>query len=238
MLKRKIDEATFNALPDVVKAEYTKNGNDYVLEVDDAKELINARDGEKRRADELKTENTALKAENATMKAANGDFTSLETSYKTQLAAKDKIIADTNTALTGERRDRHVGSAATEIANKHFIAPKLVSKEIAARLDLDPRDGKTVRVLDKDGKVSALTLDDLAKEFVDNADYKSIVKANQASGSAGNARGSASNGLNNPFTPPVKADGSPKNAAEMSVQELAAHSKATREAKAEGATTP
>lgn len=235
MLKRKINEEVFNGLSDILKAEYVKNGSDYVLDTDEAKELISARDAEKRRADELKTERDALKTERDAMKAANGDWSSLEASYKTKVAGLETQLTETNSTLTAERRDRHVTGAAMEIANKHFTVPKLLLPSIAARLDLDPKDNKTVRVLDATGKPSAATLEDLAKEFVDNKEYAGIVKANQASGSAGRPA-SGGNGLKTPFTPPTNADGTVKNLATMKPAELVAHRQAQADAAAAAAT--
>lgn len=231
MLKRKINQATYDALADVLKAEYKQNGSDYVLDTDDARELIAARDSEKTRADNLKTQLDMANTENTRLKDANGDFTSLETSYKQQLEAKDRTIADLNTTITAERREIHLGAAADKIAAK-FTVPSLVKPEILKRLALDNGDQKTVRVLDASGKVSALTMEQLEKEFLDNKEYASIVVANRASGSAGKSGASGTNTPQNPFTPPVDGDGKPKLLANMSPAEIAAHNKAKREAAA------
>lgn len=237
MLSRKITQATFDGLNDILKAEYKKNGDGYVLDADDAKELINARDVEKTRADNLKKELDTAKGELVTLRAAGGDFTSLEASYKAKITDLETQLGTVNTTLTGERRDRHIGAAADELAKKHFTVPGLMKDKIAGRLDLDPKDNKTIRVLDKDGKPSASSLADLAKEFVDNPEYKAIVVANRASGSAtgpGSASGTQSPA--NPFIKPVDAEGKARDLSKMSTAELAAHSKASREAKAEAAT--
>lgn len=235
MLKRKIDETTFNGLSDILKAEYTKNGNEYVLDTDDARDLTAARDFEKRAKEELKKERDAIKTELDNMKAAGGDWQTLEASYKQKIADKDAEIAAVNTTLTGERKDRYIGAAAMEIASKNFTTPKLMVKEIAARLDLD-KDGKTVIVVGADGKKSASSLEDLTKEFVDNADYKSIVLVNKASGSAGNGlkTGSASD-QNSPFTFKTD-DGKAKDLSTMSNAELAAYGEAKRAETANGTT--
>ena len=183
MLKRKIDKSAYDALPDVLKAEYKSNGDNYVLDTDDARDLITARDKEKERADALKTELDRTKTTLKDLETANGDFTVLKSSYETKIAALEADKATLNTTITNERRDRWVGDAAKKIASK-FTVPTLVEPLIAARLDVDPRDGKTIRVKDKEGKPSVATLEDLTKEFVDNPEYKSIVVASKSSGSA------------------------------------------------------
>lgn len=224
MLKRKIDKAAYDALNDAIKAEYKPNGDSYVLDTDDARELISARDAEKQRAETIANELKTTKTKLAELETANGDFTSLKTSYETKIAALEKEKGELNTTLTTERRDRHVGEAAAKIAGR-FSVPRLVRPDIEKRLDVDPKDGKTVRVLDKDGKPSALTLVDLEKEFVDNAEFKSILIGSKASGSADTGqhpRGSA------PKTP-VNSDGSPVDLSKLSPADLAAHMAAKKD---------
>lgn len=225
MLKRKIDKAAYDALPDVLKSEYKPNGDNYVLDTDDARELISARDSEKQRAETLVAELKATKTKLAELETANGDFTSLRTSYETKIAALEKSVGELNTTLTTERRDRHVGSAADKIASK-FSVPRLVKPDIEKRLDVDPKDGVTVRVLGADGKPSALTLADLEKEFVDNAEFKSILIDSKAGGSADPGRhmgGSAPKFSTNP-------DGSAADLSKLTPADLAAHMAAKREA--------
>lgn len=223
-LKCKINAETYAALPDVLKAEYKANGDNFVLDTDDAAELIAARDREKSEKEAAKQKAADLETELNTIKKANGDFSAIEESYKAKVAGLEKQLGEVNTTLTTERRDRYVSAEATKIA-KNFTVPSLVEGVIAKRLDVDPRDGKTVRVLDKDGKPTALTVADLQKEFVDNPEYKAIVIAGKGSGSADPARASGAQfpTMNNPTGQPVKT------LADMSPQEIAAHRAAKRD---------
>lgn len=227
-LKRKIDKATFDGLNDVLKAEYKPNGDGYVLDADDATELQRALAAEKETNKTTATKLANVTSELDTLKKANGDWTTLEQSYKDQLAKKDKEIAEVNTTLTNHRRETHLGAAAAEIA-KNFTVPNLVKGEIMKRLDLDPKDGTTVRVLDANGKPSALTVADLTKEFVDNKEFAAIVVANRASGSATKPNAS---GVQIPYVAPSH-DGKPKLLAEMTPTEIAAHM-AAKKAEAAG----
>ena len=69
--------------------------------------------------------------------------------------------------------------------------------KIKARLDLEIADGVPItRVLDAAGKPSALSLDDLKKEFVDNKSYAAIIKASDANG-GGAGPSSDGNGVPN-----------------------------------------
>lgn len=225
-LKRKITAAEHAALSDALKAEYKANGADFVLDTDDATELMTARDREKeaRKAAEkaAKDAQDALDALKDDTSRKNGDVAALEASYKQKLIDAEKAKKAAEDALTAERQDRHATSVADGIA-KRFTVPTLVKGEIAKRLAVEMHDGKAVvRVLDKDGRPSALSVQDLEKEFVDNPDFKAIVIASKGTGSAGPLATGAvpAPNLTNP-------NGSPKLFSQLGAKELAAHLKAT-----------
>lgn len=230
-LKRKISKTEYDGLNDVLKAEYKANGDNYVLDTDDATELLNARDLEKREKDAAREELKTVKAELAALKKNGGDFEALENSYKTRIASLEGELAQVNTTLTGERRDRYANAEAAKIAAR-FTVPSIMQKEIAPRLDIDPKDPTKVRVLDKDGKPSAMTLADLEKEFVDNPEYKGIVIASKATGSAGTPPNRQTSGQ----TFPPNTDNERPNLAKMSPADLAAYMKAKRDAETNDAT--
>jgi hypothetical protein len=197
-LKRKISKADFDKLSDALKAEYKPNSmntDEYFLDVDDASEITRARDREKARADKLESEKTALtekletvEADLVTAKKAskNTDVAELETAwtkklndqktkYEGQLAKKDSYLT---TQL--------VDNEAQRIAAKISTAPAVILPHIKARLRAE-LDGETpiTRVLGADGKVSAMTVDELANELVANKDFSAIMIASRASGSSG-----------------------------------------------------
>lgn len=226
-LKRKITQADYDKLSDVMKFEYKKaKDNEYLLDVDDATDLINARDNANRERDTFKAENTTLKTELAEIKKNNGDWDTLKASYEGKLASKDAELAATNENLTKLRREHHTSKDADKVAAR-FSVPGLVREKILSRLDIKTdKDGNvSTVVLDKDGKISALTIDDLTKEFVDNPDYKPIVLAHKGSGSAGG-------GL--PAVPGTNTDPNekPKLIHNMTPEQIAADRKAKKEAAA------
>ena len=229
MLKRKINQAAYDALSDQVKFEYKKSKDDeYLLEVDDATDLINARDAEKREKEAFKTENENLKKELKDIKASNSNWETLEGSYKEQIAKKDGEIADLNSTLTGERRDRVTSADADKIAAR-FTVPSVMKPLIMKRLDIDPKDPTKTIVLDASGKPSALKLEDLSKEFVDNAEFKPMVIAHKGSGSAG---------VNLPVVPGNQTDNNQaKPISKMTPKEIVAHRQAAKAAAGDGAAT-
>lgn len=226
MLKRKIDAAAYAALPDAIKAEYQPKSDGYVLDTDDARELISARDAANGERDTIKAQLTAATTKITELEATRGaDTTTLENSYKAKIAAKDTEIASLNTKVTGLTKTVVCGPEADKIASK-FSAPTLIRDRILARLDVDPKTEKP-RVLDAEGKASASTLDDLAKEFVDNPDFKAIVIGSKATGSATPHApgGSAPN-------PPVNSDGSSVPLSKQTPAQIAAHLAAKKAAAA------
>lgn len=193
-LKRKISSSDFEKLSKDVQAEYKKSGEDYLLDIDGDDDV-----GELRRAkDRIAEENRTLKTERNDYRtkyeelrdSAEGrrgeDIRTLENSWKqklidakelhkTELVKRDKFI---------EKVARE--NVASEIAGAISKAPKLLLPHILPRITVDMSgDEPATRFLDKDGKISALTADDIKKEFAANADFAAIITATKASGSGG-----------------------------------------------------
>lgn len=229
MLKSKITKAIYDTLNDVIKAEYKADGDNYVLDTDDAKELRDTLTTVRGELQTAKDSAKALKTENDTLKAAGGNFATLEESYKSKITKLETDLEGERGAHQKTRENFTLGAKAKELAAKHFTVPDLISEKILARMDLDPRDHTTIRYKDAAGKVSALSEADVMKEFVDNPSYKSIVIANRASGGAGNAANPGGAG-NNPFTPPTNSDGKAKLLSQMTPAELVAYNAAKKEA--------
>lgn len=208
MLKQKIDKAAFDVLPDVMKAEYkvsATNAAEYLLDTEDAREAIAARDREKARADGLQSQIDGINAELATARTAReaaereaaakkGDIPALEASWQAKLDAVTAAAKVREDKLTAQLQNLLVKAEARKIANAISTVPDLIEDKIAARLSAD-LTGETpiTRVLDAAGKPSASNIDDLQKEFVANPAYAAIIKANGASG-GGAAGGSGGGG--------------------------------------------
>ncbi len=89
--------------------------------------------------------------------------------------------------ISTKERDNASLGLATELAEGANI--RLLSKFISPRLKYTDEG---VRVLDDNGGLTVLSLEDLKTEFKNNADFKSLLKGNQSSG--GGASGGANSG--------------------------------------------
>ncbi|MAF43756.1 MAG: hypothetical protein CMI54_06280 [Parcubacteria group bacterium] len=180
--------------------EQKKDGKFHLkVENDDGDAVLRAKQHEKERADaaeaklkELEKEKAAADkkkadeaqaAEEEKLKKA-GDYTALEESYKKKLEDQkndyEARLQEKDGIIRNQTVDSVAESMATDLAehNGH-----LMQAQIAARLTTEIADGKSItRVLDTEGKPSAMSVEELRKEFFTNEKYASIVVASKASG--------------------------------------------------------
>jgi hypothetical protein len=122
----------------------------------------------------------------------------LETSYKEKLAGREAELNTEITRLNGSLREVLVDNVAHSIASKLVDDPiriPVLLPHIAPRLTVEiGADGKAnTRVLDREGKPSAATIDDLQKEFLANPMFSPLVLGSRATGS-GASSGSGAGG--------------------------------------------
>lgn len=206
MLKRQITKAEHSALVAAIQVEYKADasGETYTLDAtgfDDPAELRRARDREKQKADDEKARadglQTKLDALGPDAQNKLKDINVLEKSWK------DKLETETG-ALKGQLGDRdrfintlmvdNVAQAmATELAgdNAQILLP-----HIRTRLKVEHVEGGNplTRVLDKDGKASAASVEDLKKEFSEDKRFSVVVIGTKASGGAGGGGGRPAGG--------------------------------------------
>lgn len=136
-------------------------------------------------AERLRIEREALE-ESARQK---GDWQALEDSYKAKLAEKENEFAGERDTLRKQVYKLTVGDQAlkmaSEISKPH--AQGVLTRFIEERLTLD--ESGNVRVLDMQGKPSAMTIEDLKTEFKNNAMFQDIVVVNNASGGGASGGG-------------------------------------------------
>lgn len=208
-LKAKIDKAAYDALPDVLKAEY-KEASDkmgYLLDaegVEDIGALRRAKDREaeervkeKKRADDaeasLRTLNEAAGGDALAAARKAGDIATLETSWKKKRDDDVAVVTGQLTKREAALRKKFVDDAATALVTRISTTPGVLLPHVLSRIDVDMSgDEPITRVLDKSGKPSAASLDDLEKEIVANPDFAAIIIASQGSG--GGANGGKQNG--------------------------------------------
>lgn len=196
-LKKKITKAEFEKLSEHFKTEYKAEGDEYKLDLSDDEDLT-----------PLKNANTRLKEEKAEAKRLlkeateklelleegdnkkKGDVTALENSWKTKLETQANEWKGKTDKLQASLTKTLVGNVALKLASELSTkAPKLLMPHILSRLQANfDGDEPTTRILDAAGKPSALTIEDLKKEFIDNADFSAIITGSKATGGAGSEK--------------------------------------------------
>jgi hypothetical protein len=219
MLKQKLSDTEFVALNDVLKAEYTKKDDgSYYLETDEAKELVNAlqrlKEANKGNEEMVASINAQLREAKEEAARKSGDIVAIENSWKAKSKAQKEADEAEKKQLMQVAKEGYINSLLSNIVGKFALPEKHVRRDFEERIEVVFENGRPVhRILDKDGKVSALTIDDLEKEFVADTNYSKYIIASKASGSAG--------------TPPRRPgdSSSPKLYHEMTVAEQAVYLK-------------
>jgi hypothetical protein len=239
-LKKTLTKAEFDKLPEHFKTEYTADGDTYKLDVEgeeDTGALKRALLREKENAKTTKARLAEIEEELESLKTNDARSKNDVATVEKNLTAKFQKQADeTKTqyearinALTSHATKTLVDNKALEIASKISNAPNLILPHIKARLQASfEGDEPATVVLDKDGKPSALTLDQLRDEFVANKDFSAIIIASKASGGAPKPATNQNGGAGNQQNPNQPADLS-----KVSAKDLAAtlkESKANQEA--------
>lgn len=245
-MKKKITKAEHDALSDEFKAEYKKAGKDFVLDVDDddgdgdTGELRRANDRLKQEAKDAKKEAAEAKRKLAEIDGddarKSGDITKIEASWQKKVddekAASVEALSKLQTAIKKER----IETTALNIAKEISKSPKALARVLADRITVDfEGDEPTTVILDKNGKPSRMSVDDLKKEVSADPDFKDIIVASKASGGGAPQSG-------NPGKPGEAGNSQTKTTSDppvqlhkLSPQELAAHIKAKKDAAQQGA---
>lgn len=193
-IKRKVTKDEHGKLSDAEKSHYIEEADGgFRLDLDgdtDSDALKRAKDREVQLRKEaeaaLKKAKDDLEALNGDNARKSGDIATLEKSWKEQ---KDKVEAEKNAEIAKlkQNTERHlIESTAMGLASKISTSTVAIMPHITSRLVVDHSgDHPVVRVLDKNGQVSALSVEDLGTEFVANKDFSGIITASKASGGAG-----------------------------------------------------
>lgn len=195
-LKRTITKAQHEALEEGVKALYVDKDGMFVLDLDEPPDaaktaLDKERESNKLLRAELKAERDRLalvdkSAEEieAERLRKEGDIKALETSYKGKLTQAEQAAKQAREADRGTIRRLMVDSTISKLAGELFTDPVLGRPHLAGRFDVDfeAEGGPALRILDAEGKPSALTEKDLRSEFLTNKSYRPILRATSASG--------------------------------------------------------
>ena len=228
-LKKKLTKAEYEKLSEHIKAEYIEDGDGFRLDIDgdeDTGALKRAKDREaqlRRDAEaKLREAQEELDRINGDDARKKGDIATLEKSWQKKLDDTKAEYEGKVSKLTTHTTKTLVDNVATQIATKISNAPALLLPHIKSRLQADfEGDSPVTRVLDKDGKPSAMTVEELAAEFVANKDFSAIITASKASGGAGKPSNNNGGGA------PNNSD-KPADLASMNPAQLAEHIKASK----------
>lgn len=236
MLKRKLDKAVWEKLSDEMKPLYKEKDGAYTLDLeaassedDDSGELRRAHD---RLKEDLKAAKKALKDKEALEEDGEvldakkkGDIEKLEKSWQGKVDAVTKEKDATILKQSEFIKTTLLDSAAKDVASI-ATSPTILMPHVKSRLTVDlDGDVPTIRVLGKDGKPSAASLDELKKEFVANKEFSTIIVASKASGGAAKAN----DGKTRSDALTTQGD-QPKLLSQVKPLDLVAHLKAKKEA--------
>lgn len=194
-MKFKITKAEFDALTDEQKAQYTAKGDGYQIKIegmpdfDAMEQKLNKLLDEKKQGDETrrKAEEDA-KAEKDKADRLAGNLDAIDKSWGEKLKqAQDAHQAD-KARYGAKLNELMVGNVAQQLAAKLFGANAgVLEHHVKSRITLEEGENgefKT-RVLGLDGKPSALTTDDLEKEFAGNKTFAPFLVTTKAQGPSG-----------------------------------------------------
>lgn len=230
-MKLKLSKEDYAKLDPVIQKLYNESDDgSFTLEVEgmeDTGALKRAKDHEKKlrqdaekKARETLDQLESIQAEVASAKEADaakkakgkdgGETEALVKSWEAKLAKREKELTSQLDLLQGTLKGSALDALASKMAadlageNSEIILP-----HIRGRIQVDLVDGKPVtKILDHEGSPSALTPDELRKEFLSNTKFAAIVVGSKGSG--GGAGGSRKGG-----------GGATKRLAEMSATEEA-----------------
>ena len=196
MLKYELEN--LDGVEESVKSLYEEKDGKYVLKIEGIPQPQQHSDeGLRKKVDELLAEKKAEQQkrkeaeENARKEAEenarkNGNIEALEKSWGDKLAARETELLNEKQSLEAQVYKLTVGSKATELAAKLAVpgSDSVLLPHISNRLQVETVDGEIkIRVLDLQGKPSALSIEDLEKEFRANEAFKPLIRASGASGS-------------------------------------------------------
>lgn len=221
-LKATID--SLDGLNEIVQKEY-KKGDDGKFHLDvegiEAHPSVGAlKRAKDREAEEAKTTRVQLAAlteeRDNLLKGAipKGDVDKLELSYKKKLGDVEATYKGQLEAANSSLHTLLVNNVAQKLAGEISKAPELIMPHIIGRLKAEIVDGKPLtRVLDKDGSLSANSIEDFKKELIANPLFAPILIGSKASGSSAPTPGQGGSA----------APSGNKSLASMTPSELAAH---------------
>ena len=192
MLKLELD--TLEGVDEAVSGLYEKKGDKYRLKVEGVEDVSGLKaqvakllDAKKAAQKQAREEAEAREAAAAEAAAKAGDVDALTKSWEAKFAKREAELAESIRARDAQLVDLTVGATATKLAGDLAVpgSADVLLPHIKNRLAY--QDGRVV-VLDGEGKPSAATVDELAKEIGNDKRFAPLIVASMATG--GGAAGS------------------------------------------------
>lgn len=193
-LKKQISKTEFDGLPQHFKSEYKASGENFVLDIegDDGIDWKRKREieAEHRQNAEKRLKEIQDERDNLLRGAIpKNDVEALETSWRGKIEEVEKNYKTKLQEKDAQLQAATITATAKEIAAL-FLAPRIVIPMISSRLKAEFVDGVPVmRVLDKNGQLSAMTLDDLKKEYKTDPELAEVLVGSKGSGGGGGRSG-------------------------------------------------
>lgn len=128
----------------------------------------------------------------------SGNLEAIENSWKEKLALCETELTSQLSQAQAKNYELTVGRQAQELAGELAKpnAQRLLAKEIKERLTLD--ENGNIRVLDLQGKPSALTIDELKAQLRADPTYQDIIIINNSTGGGATGGGNGGGAAKNP----------------------------------------
>ncbi|MDC1268148.1 hypothetical protein N8Z76_00285 [Gammaproteobacteria bacterium] len=206
------DKEGFEKFSDELKKEYTEKDGVYTLNLEGHEDVLipkekkDIAEGHRKEAEKLQKE-AELRVEELE-KNQTKLMKDLEGASKADVEGIRKQHQESIDALKAEYKEREesqlkdqakllIKSEAEKFAGEKFTTPSLIAMAYAKRLTVDTVEGtQVIRVLEPDGKPSIKSVSELQAEFLDNAEFKSIVKVSSGSGGGANRQDGPGSGAN------------------------------------------
>lgn len=209
-LSYQLDKDGFNSLDEATQQLYTHSDDgNYTLNItglptDDLDglrkkrdELMNETKAEKEKRKQLEVRLAELEQEKQNKAddeaRAKGDIEALQKSWQSKLDKAQSEYQSQIDNLNKRIYDMTVGQTALQMATELALqgSANVLLPHIKSRLSLANKDDGThqIQVLDEQGNISALTLDELKAEFRNNPAFKPLIAGVSATGSGATGAG-------------------------------------------------
>jgi hypothetical protein len=183
-------------LPEGLRSEYQQEGESYTLKLEGHEEQLipkakrdieaeHRKNAEKKLEEAQKRESDLLKK----LESADGkkEVEAIRKQHEEEIAKIRQAAEEELKVIKGREHQAMIDKVASEFASEKFTVPSAIRGLIKERLTVEEVDGQPViRVREPDGKPSVKSLSDLQKEFLENPEFKPIIKAQVGSGGGAN----------------------------------------------------